>query len=54
MDAEIELGKRGQFDVYVDERRVVSRKGGLMALLTKKPWPSEASVVEAIKSSLVR
>ena len=36
MDAEIELGKRGQFDVYVNERRVVSRKGGLMALITKK------------------
>jgi len=48
----IESGSRGQFDVYVGKQMVVTRKGGLLALLMKKPWPSVSSVVEAIKCSI--
>ena len=52
MEPVIESGSRGQFDVYVGKQMVVTRKGGLLALLMKKPWPSVSSVVEAIKRSI--
>ena len=45
-----ETGVRGQFDVVVNGQTVVSRKGGLLALLTKKPWPSNGDVLNAIRS----
>lgn len=41
-------GKIGQFDVVVDERTVVSRKGGLLAMIMRKPWPSHDDVVAAV------
>ena len=52
MDIEptIEEGARGQFDVVVNGATVVSRKGGLMALLFRKPWPDHDEVVGAIQA----
>lgn len=53
MDAELrESDRRGQFEVRVDGRTVVERKGGLIAKLTRRPWPDEASVVDAVRSAL--
>ena len=43
-------GKRGQFDVVVDGQTVISRKGGLLAMLFKKPWPEVGEVVAAVKA----
>ncbi|MCP4778720.1 MAG: hypothetical protein GY880_31275 [Planctomycetaceae bacterium] len=51
-DPVIPSGSRGQIDVYVGKQMVVTRKGGLLALHLKKPWPSVSSVVEAIKRSI--
>jgi len=51
VEVETELGSRGQFDVVVDGSNVVSRKGGLVAMLFRKPWPSEEEVVAAVKSA---
>lgn len=48
----LELGRRGQFDVAVNGRVVVTRKGGLFALITRRPWPSEETVVEAVRAAL--
>ena len=42
---------RGQFDVLVDGETVVSRKGGLIAMVLRKPWPDEADVVEAVRAA---
>ncbi|MEE2826181.1 MAG: hypothetical protein VYE64_06100 [Planctomycetota bacterium] len=44
----IEKGRRGQLDFLVDDRIVLSRKGGLWAMLTKKPWPTTDDVLQAI------
>jgi len=46
------MGSRGQFDVLVDGKTVVSRKGGLMALLFRKPWPEKEDVIGAIKTQV--
>ncbi|MGA1781613.1 MAG: hypothetical protein ACO4CW_14910 [Planctomycetota bacterium] len=40
--------RRGEFRVVVDGRTVVERRGGLVALLLRRPWPSEESVVRAV------
>ncbi len=45
----IVTGVRGQFDVLVDGRTVVSRKGGLFAMIMRKPWPSMLEVVKAVR-----
>jgi hypothetical protein len=50
-DVEIETGCKGQFDVLVSEKTVVSRKGGLLALLFRKPWPTNEEVITAIDNS---
>jgi hypothetical protein len=34
--------------VLVDEKKVISRKGGLLAMIMKKPWPSDHEVIRAI------
>jgi len=47
-------GRRGQFDVLVGGRIVASRKGGLIAKLTKRPWPEPAQVVAAVREALAR
>jgi len=45
-------GRHGQFDVLVDDRLVVSRKGGLIAKFTNKPWPEHDDVVSAVRAAL--
>ncbi|MEM7164676.1 MAG: hypothetical protein AAF581_04390 [Planctomycetota bacterium] len=54
IDAPVELvkGRWGQFDVIVDEQVVVSRKGGLIAKLVGRPWPTDEEVVAAVKRAL--
>ena len=49
VDPVIELGTRGQFDVFVQGELAISRKGGLFALITRKPWPSSSDVIHAIQ-----
>jgi len=48
--AQLEKGKRGQFDVVVGGTTVITRKGGLIAKLMKKPWPEVDDVVSAVKT----
>ena len=43
--------RRGQFEVLVDGRSVVSRKGGLIAKLLGKPWPDPEDVVAAVRDA---
>jgi len=45
------MGSRGQFDIQVNGKTVVSRKGGLLAILFRRPWPENAEVINAIKGS---
>ena len=42
----------GQFEVVVDDRTVVSRKGGLLAKLMGKPWPTDDDVVTAVRNAM--
>jgi len=50
---ELQVGtRRGQFDIEVDGRVVVSRKGGLLAKLTRRPWPEEDEVVAAVRAAV--
>jgi hypothetical protein len=49
---ELQEGRHGQFDVLVNDRLIVSRKGGLMAKLTGKPWPEDDDVVRAVRGAL--
>ena len=49
---ELEKGRRGQFDIVVDGRSVVSRKGGLLAKLLGRPWPSAEDVVTVVREAL--
>ena len=48
----IELGSRGQFDVFLNNKLIVTRKGGLIALLTRRPWPSVQDVIEKIQNAM--
>ena len=48
---ELKKGRRGQFDVVVDGRTVVSRKGGLLAKLLARPWPSAEDVLSAVRQA---
>lgn len=51
-DVELEpTRQRGQFEIRVDGRTVLSRKGGLLAKLLGKPWPEEEDVVEAVRAA---
>ena len=50
----MEKGHHGQFDILVDGRLVVSRKGGLIAKFTGKPWPDRDEVVDAVGAALAR
>ena len=45
-------GHFGQFEVQVDGRTVVSRKGGLIAKLTGRPWPEDEDVLAAVRNAL--
>jgi hypothetical protein len=49
---ELEPGRFGQFDILVGGRAVVSRKGGLLAKLMGKPWPSDEEVVKAVADAM--
>lgn len=49
---EFEQGSKGQFDILVDGRVVVTRKGGLLSLLLRKPWPTEEHVVTAVREAV--
>ncbi len=44
-------GRRGQFDVLVGGRIVVTRKGGLIAKFTRRPWPDPDDVVAAVRTA---
>lgn len=44
-------GRQGQFEIQVDDRTVVARKGGLIAKLMKRPWPSDEDVLAAVRPS---
>lgn len=44
-------GRRGQFDVLVGGRVVATRKGGLVAKFTKRPWPDPDDVVAAVRAA---
>ena len=44
-------GHRGQFDVLVGGRLVATRKGGLVAKFTKRPWPDPDDVVAAVRAA---
>lgn len=45
-------GRLGQFEVQVRGRTVASRKGGLIAKLTGRPWPSDEDVLSAVRDAL--
>lgn len=45
-------GRRGQFDVLVDGRLVATRKGGLIAKFTRRPWPEPDDVIDAVRAAL--
>jgi len=48
----MEKGRHGQFDILVDGELVVSRKGGLIAKFTGKPWPDRDEVVSVVRAAL--
>ena len=48
----MEKGRHGQFDVLVDDRLIVSRKGGLIAKFTGKPWPDRDEIVREVRAAL--
>jgi hypothetical protein len=45
-------GRTGQFKILVDGWQVVSRKGGLIAKLVGRPWPSAEDVLAAVREAL--
>lgn len=47
---QLQKGRHGQFDILVEGRPVVSRKGGLLAKLLGKPWPSEGELIAAVRA----
>ncbi len=47
-------GRRGQFDVLVGGRVVATRKGGLVAKFTRRPWPDPDDVVAAVRTATGR
>jgi hypothetical protein len=49
---ELEKGRQGQFEVIVNGRTVASRKGGLLAKLMNRPWPSGDDVIAAVRAAL--
>ena len=51
---ELEKGRWGQFDIVVDGQPVLSRKGGLLAKLLGRPWPSSDNVVTAVRDAMQR
>ena len=54
MPVTLKDGRLGQFDVLVDGRVVVSRKGGLLAKLVRRPFPDDEEIVDAVRDALAR
>lgn len=48
----LEKGRPGQFEIAVDGRIVVSRKGGLLAKILGRPWPGDDEVLSAVRGAL--
>jgi hypothetical protein len=48
------VGRAGQFEIVVDGRTVVSRKGGLIAKLVGRPWPEPDDVLSAVRGAVER
>ncbi len=48
MQASLEGGKPGQFDVVLDGAVIASRSGGLLTRLVGGGWPDESAVIDAI------
>jgi hypothetical protein len=49
---QLEKGGHGQFDVEVNGRPVLSRKGGLIAKLVNRPWPAADEILTAVNEGL--
>ena len=47
-------GRRGQFEVRVHGQVITSRKGGLIAMLIKRPWPDMQGVRDQVRKALDR
>ena len=41
-----------EFDITVNGRTVVSRKGGLLAKLLGRPWPEDDEVLAAVREAM--
>jgi hypothetical protein len=52
LPVELERGRVGQFEVLVNGRSVASRKGGLIAKILNRPWPSGEEVVAAVRTAM--
>ena len=46
---ELQKGRRGQFEVVVEGRTVLARKGGLLAKLLGRPWPTDDDLLTAVR-----
>ena len=46
---ELEKGRPGQFEILADGQVVASRKGGLLALLLRRPFPEPEQVLESLR-----
>jgi len=47
-------GPRGTFEVHVDGQLITKRKGGLIALATRRPWPDTDALVADVTRALER
>ena len=50
LDAALEVGNPGQFDVLADGQVIATRGGGVLARLFGGGWPEPARVVEALRA----
>ena len=48
---DLEKGRQGQFEIRVNGRTVISRKGGLIAMILRRPWPSSEAVLSAVSEA---
>lgn len=49
---EMQKGRSGQFEIVVDGRPVVSRRGGLLAKILGRPWPGDEEVLTAVRKAI--
>jgi len=50
VQVKLETGRRGQFEILVDDRVVLARKGGLIAKIVGRPWPTDEDVLSAVRN----